>query len=254
MRWNRKKIARAVLLAGLGLGVIFILYLTLLCHPGLFFPHAFTRGGITVYSDEPIPPDAAGRILEEVERRLTRSPLAESQQLRDLRVYICNRRWRFVLFANYRYRVAGLAYAPLTDNVFLRAARFDTNRLIGPSGREVPGERTLDYYLAHELVHVLVARELGIVEHWRLPAWKNEGYADLIAKGGDFDFERVRGQFRRGDRELDPKRSGLYLRYHLLVAYLLQHRGVGAHELLKGEFDRARLEREILAIEDGETP
>ena len=242
------------MIAALGLGVVFILYLALLCHPGLFFSHAFTRGGITVYSDEPIPTDAAGRILEEVERRLARSPLAEPQRLRDMRIYICNRRWRFVLFANYRHRVAGLAYAPLTDNVFLRAARFDANRLIGPSGREVPGERTLAYYLAHELMHVLVARELGIVEHWRLPAWKNEGYADLIAKGGDFHFERVRDQFRKGDRELDPKRSGLYLRYHLLVAYLLQHRGMGVRDLLKGEFDSARLEREILAIEDREAP
>jgi hypothetical protein len=247
MRLSRKKIARAVLFSTLGIVVVFALYLVLLCHPGLFFPYAFTRGGITLYSDEPIPPEAAGRVLEIVERRLARSPLAASGRVKDLRIYICNRRWRFVLFANTRYKVGGLAYAPLSDNIFLRTAHFDANRLVNDSGREVPGERTLSYYIVHEIVHVLVARELAIVKHWRLPAWKNEGCADLIAKGGDFDYERAREQLRRGDPELDPKRSGLYLRHHLLVAYLLDRKGISVGALFGREFDPAQLEAEILA-------
>src|SRR5262249_30006004 len=159
---------------------------------------------------------SAGRILEDVERRLARSPLATPGRMQDLRIYVCNRRWRFVLFANFRHRAGGLAYCGFTDNVFLRAVRFDANRLLRPSGEEVPGERTLTYYIAHELTHVLVSRELGAIKTWRLPDWKNEGYADLLAKGGDFDYERAREQFRRGAPELDWKRSGLYLRYHLL--------------------------------------
>ena len=113
----------------------------------------------------------------------------------------------------------------------------------------MPGERTLSYYIAHEIMHALISRELGIVKDWRLPAWKNEGYADLIAKGGDFDYERAREHLRRGDRELDPKRSGLYLRYHLLVAYLLDRKGISVGDLLTREFDPARLEAEILAPE-----
>jgi hypothetical protein len=252
MRLDRKRIVRAALFAIVGLAILFVSYLALLCYPGLFFRHAFTRGGITVFSDEPIPPDSAGRILAEVERRLSRSPLATPERMRDLRIYVCNRRWRFVLFANFRHRAAGLAYGLLNDNIFLRAVRFDANRLLRPSGEEVPGVRTLVYYMAHELTHVLVARELGIVKQWRLPAWKNEGYADLLAKGGDFDYERVRAQFRRKERELDPRLSGLYLRYHLLVAYLLEHRGVGVRDLLSREFVPARLEEEILALDVGD--
>jgi hypothetical protein len=118
---------------------------------------------------------------------------------------------------------------------------------VGHSGQEAPGARTLSYFIAHEIMHTLVARELGILKHWRLPAWKNEGYADLVAKGGDFDYERAREQLRRHDRELDPKHSGLYLRYHLLVAYLLDHKGITVHELLNRDFDPAQLEAEILA-------
>jgi hypothetical protein len=250
MRLDRKRIVRAALFATVGLVILFVSYLALLCCPGLFFRHAFTRGGITVFSDEPFPPESAGRILEEVDRRLRRSPLATPDRLRDLRIYVCNRRWRFILFANRRHRAAGLAYAPPIGNVFLRGAHFDTNRLVSPSGGEVPGARTLVYYMTHELAHELLARELGTVRQWLLPPWKNEGYADLLAKGGDFDYERAREQLRRGEPELDHKRSGLYLRYHLLVAYLLERRGLGVRELFAQEFDPALLEREILASEN----
>jgi hypothetical protein len=246
MRLNRRKIARAALFATIGLGVAFVCYLVLLCHPGLFFRYAFTHGGITLRSDEPIPAEPAGRILDEVERRLARSPLAVPTRVRDLRIYICNRRWRFVLFAHFRHRVGGLTYPALTDNIFLRSVRFDANRLIGPSGRDVPGERTLKYFMAHEIMHVLIARELGAVGYLRLPTWKDDGYADLVAKAGEFDYERAREQLRTGDPDLDPKRSGLYLRYHLLVAYLLERRGMSVGALLSREFDPSRLEQEIL--------
>jgi hypothetical protein len=249
MRLNRKKIARAALFATLGLIIVGAFYLVLLCHPDLFFHYEFTHGGITLYSDEPIPAEPAARILAEVERRLARSPLASPPRVKDLHIYICNRRWRFVLFANLRHQAGGLAYSPLTDNIFLRPVRFDANRLIGPSGQDVAGERTLAYFMAHEIMHVLVARELGAIGFLSLATWKNEGYADLIAKGGEFDFERAREQLRRGDRDLDPKRSGLYLRYHLLVAYLLERRGMGVRDVLRAGFDPVRLEEEILATE-----
>jgi len=80
----------------------------------------------------------------------------------------------------------------------------------------------------------------------------HEGYADLVAKDGEFDYGQAREQLRRGDRELDPKRSGLYLRYHLLVAYLLDHKGITLDELLNRDFDPAQLEAEILATERGD--
>jgi hypothetical protein len=253
MKLDRKRIVRATMFVTLGLVILFVAYLVLLCHPGPFFGYTFARGGITVFSDEPIPPESAGRILEEVERRLALSPLAAPPRSEDLHIYICNRGWRFVLFANYRCNVGGLTYSPLTDNVFLRGVHFDANRLIGPSGNEVPGERTLSYFVAHEVGHVLLGRELGIVKYWQLPSWKNEGYADLVAKGEDFDYERAREQLRNGDRELDPQRSGLYLRYHLLVAYLLERKGISVGDLLSREFDPARLEEEILSS-DGRDP
>ncbi len=105
--------------------------------------------------------------------------------------------------------------------------------------------------MAHEIMHVLIARELGGFAYVRLPDWKNEGYADLVAKAGEFDYEQTREQLRRGDSTLDPKRSGLYLRYHLLVAYLLERKGIGVGEILRREFDPELLDEEILAADVG---
>jgi hypothetical protein len=249
-----KRIGKTALLSILGFFAAVVLYLALLCHPGLFFRYSFTQGGVTLYSDEPIPPRPARQVLEEVEERLARSPFSQQRSTRGIRIYLCNRRWRFLLFANIRHQVGGLAYPPLSDNIFLRPVHLETNRLIGPSGQEVPDERTLSYFIAHEIMHVLVAGKLGAGRYLRLPAWKNEGYADRIAKGAAFDYETTVDQLRRGDRAMDPIRSGLYLRYHLLVAYLLDRKGITAHELLNGEFDPARLEEEILGADQRGKP
>jgi hypothetical protein len=226
---------------------VLALYLVLLGHPVLLFTYAFTQGNITLFSDEPIPALFAGRVLDDVRHRLGRTSLFHQTSTPRCTVYICNHDWRFILFANFRYRVGGLTYAPLNDRIYLRAAHIEANRLVGPSGQEVPGERTLSYFIAHEITHTLVARELGTAHFWQLPSWINEGYADYVAKGADFSFEQATGQLRRGDREMSPELSGLYLRYHLLVAQLLDKKGISVKDLLSGRYSPDQIEDEILA-------
>jgi len=101
-----------------------------------------------------------------------------------------------------------------------------SRKLIGPSGRDVPGERSLACFLAHEVVHAMMADAVGAWRHFRLERWQQDGYADYVAKGGAFDSAGSLRGFRAGEVDLDPQRSGLYLRYHLLVATLLDKRGM----------------------------
>jgi hypothetical protein len=247
----RTKPIKAAILSVLGIFGLFFLYVFLLKHPGIFFGHSFTDGRITLYSDDPIPAGSAQQVLERVEQRLLRSPLFHSRAGDDIRVYLCNRRWRFFVFSNFRYQVGGLTYPRFCNSIFLRAVDFDVDRLIGPSGNVVPGERTLTYFVAHEIMHTLLGNKLGAAGYWRLPAWKDEGYSDYIAKGGSFHYDDALAQLRRGDREMDPKRSGLYLRYNLLVAYLLDRKGISVDEMLSQKFDTASLEAEALAGKHG---
>ena len=94
---------------------------------------------------------------------------------------------------------------------------------------------------------LLVAHELGAAQFWQLPSWINEGYADYVAKGADFSYEQAAEQLRRCDREMSPELSGLYLRYHLLVAHLLDKNGISIKDLLAGKYNPDQIEDEILA-------
>ena len=56
--------------------------------------------------------------------------------------------------------------------------------------------------------------------------------------------------FKNGAPELDPVRSGLYVRYHLMVAYLVEKRGIDPAALLERPGDRDSIERELEALSE----
>ena len=73
----------------------------------------------------------------------------------------------------------------------------------------------------------------------RLAAFQQEGYADYVAFARPVDFAAGREALARDAPEMDPRRSGLYRRYELMVAYLLEHRGMTVDELLARRIDPA---------------
>jgi hypothetical protein len=204
----------------------FVLYPIVLALPYPFFRHHARAENITVFSDESISP-ALFPILNDVERRLQRSPLNDPS-LRH-RVFICNETWLFVLMANTDSHAGGVNKAWLNQSIFLRRANIPANRLLGPSGKKVAGDRTLAYFIAHEIVHTLEEQQLGRYGYLRLPAWKREGYADYVARAPGFAFTE------RNAYEMDPARSGLYLRYQLLVTYLLDEKRLTPQQMLSNQ-------------------
>jgi hypothetical protein len=191
----------------------------------------------------PLPSEDGKRVLEIVETKLAASPLFSTQS--HYSVFICNARWRQLLFFNRQYGVGGLNYYPLTTNVFLSGARVEENRLISPSGTVVAGDRTLDYFIAHEVAHTITKQAAGSYHHSNLPEYVREGYPDYIAKGGSFDYDKARQAFLSEAPEMDRWGSGLYLRYHLLVAYLLDKKGWKVRQLLDSPLDQKTVEDEI---------
>ena len=218
-------------------------YLALLCFPQPFFRSSASTTNVTLYSDTPFSPEDGKKILEIVEAKLASSPSFSRPAHHS--VFICNSRWRQILFFNSKYGVGGVNYYPLTSNVFLSGARIEENRLISPSGNEVQGERTLDYFIAHEVAHTITKKAAGWYRHTQLPEYVSEGYPDYIARGKSFDYEKARQAFLSGAPEMDRWRSGLYLRYHLLVAYLLDKKGWSLQELLEHPFDQKVVEDAI---------
>src|SRR5215472_4636093 len=222
---------------------VFALYWALLCFPQPFFRSSVQADNLALYSDQSFAPDAGKKILETVEAKLAASPLYSSTERHS--AFICNASWRQRLFFNRNYGVGGVNQYSLTTNIFLRNSVIEDNRLISPSGNQVPGDRTLDYFIAHEITHTLTVRAVGWLAYYRLPQWVREGYADYVGKGLPFDYEGARRAFIAGEPEMDWQRSGLYARYHLLVAYLLDKQHLTVRQLLESPPDQTAVENQI---------
>jgi hypothetical protein len=139
--------------------------------------------------------------------------------------------------------------------VFLRQADIAANRLLhlpcepvpAPNcGTPVAPPRTLAYYAAHEIGHDLIGERIGAIANWRLPHWIREGLADYIGFGSQVDIDRLLAAWKRGDTDLDPKRSGTYARYRLLVAWFLDRQGWSIDRLLASDMPQAEAERQVL--------
>ena len=223
----------------LGLVSLALAYLALLVFPDPLFAHARSGRFLRVHADAPIPA-AADAVIADAESRLERSPLFVPGVPHD--VFVCQSAWRWRLLSPGAFRSGAYALGPFARPVYTRPAHFDRDRLVGPSGHEATDERTLAYFLAHEVTHTLTADLLGPRADLGLPAWVREGYADYVARGESFDYEGTRALFVAGDRSLDPAASGLYLRYVLLVAHLIDRQGWSPEQVLRGPPDRAALE------------
>lgn len=215
-------------------------YALLLTYPQPLFAYELRYAGIALHADRPIP-DAMRATLERVRARLDRSPIAEPGRVQD--VFICMSRWRFALFARNNYRVGGIANVYIGQQVFLRESDMAHDRLIGPGGQPVAADRPLSYFITHEIMHIEQGRRIGRLAYLRLPQWVDDGYADFV--GRDIDLGQALQAFKSGARELDPARSGLYLRYQLMVAYVIDKQRVDPLTLLTQPPERAIIEGEL---------
>jgi hypothetical protein len=198
---------------------------------------------LVLHSDRPFSGSAGRHLLELAEQKLARSPLYFGRSRYN--VFICNSDWRQRLLFNKDYGVGGVAQYPITASVFLRNSLIEDNRLVSLRGTPVMGDRTLDYFVAHEITHQMTGNAIGPVRFYQLPQWVREGYADYVGKGNSFDYDEAKRAFLAGRPEMDFKKSGLYWRFHLLVAYLLDHQHWSVEQLLKNPPAQATVEAAV---------
>ncbi len=220
----------------------------LLSLPQPFFHTSVSAKNLTLYSDQPFASADGQRVLALAEAKLAQSPLYAAEQ-KHL-VFICNARWRQRLFFTYVYGVGGVNYYPFTTNVFLRDSIVEENCLIGPNGHRVPGERTLDYFIAHEITHSLTGQAVGAIAYHRLPQWKREGYADYVGKGTTFNYDEAKRAFLANDPKMDYSQSGLYWRFHLLIAHLLDKQYWSVQQMLTTPIEQTAVEEMIRTEKD----
>lgn len=212
---------RTVSRGALGFLVVGMLYLALLAFPQPLFAYQARHASYDIWSDRPIGPGILA-VLEDATRRLRTSDLYRPGD--RFRIFICNDPWRLALLSQrFSSGMGGVADDWLARNIYIRESDIANNRLIPPSGELSDADvRPLSYFIAHEATHIQASRIFGRLVAIETPTWVMEGYADYVAKAGEFDFDENRRLFAAGDPKLDPSASGLYRRHHLLVAYTLE--------------------------------
>ena len=217
----------------------------LLRHPGACFAWSAGDAGLTLHSDLPFTEEEARAVIAQARERLAASPYYGTG--RHDAVFICNARWRRLLFFVGNYRAAGLNYMPLTRNVFLSGAQVAENRLVTPAGKVVQGEMTLSYFIAHEITHSLTHELLGAWDYQRLPSWLKEAYADYIARGSAFQRAEARAAYRSDASEVHTPAQAPYLRYNLLFGQLVEYEGRSPESIFASRISQADAEARLHA-------
>lgn len=228
-------------LGGLFLGTI-AAYLFLLIYPNVLFANKYQHLNFEIYSDRPITKNI-DFVIDDVINRIKHSELYEAND--KFRIFLCNDNWRFKLFARDK-NAGGMVNIPISPNVFIRESNIETNELIPPGEwMYTPLERPLSYFIAHEAMHSLERKKNPFIQ-FTTPSYILEGYADYIAKKPDFQYKKYKELYLTNDFLMNPE-NGLYHKYHLFIAYLIDKEGYSFDRIINEKPDLERtLEKAVI--------
>jgi len=241
-----------------GLAVVAVLvglYLSVFFFPYPLFTHHAEFDGFSVYSDREIPEDF-DTVIDDAQRRI--AAMEPYRGGRPLRIFLCYSQRKFVTLI----KMAGMRHAGQALVISAAGNAFFSTQGIEAIGRRNGGrpfhsrlEGSWSAAIAHEVAHVLIVSEMGRGEARRIPAWKSEGYADYLANQApaasdpDYDFaERV--TFLLDDDHWRPPVTTFdrrHFRWHLLVEYLCNVRGLAFSDLMDEGVTEESARRQLMA-------
>lgn len=222
-----------------------LLYLGLLLFPNIIFAYKVEYKNCVVFSDRPIDNNIK-TILDTAFSRVSKSDLYDKNQ--HFKILVCNDLWRYSFFTQGNTNAGAVTQYSLTRDVFFRPCDITNNKIIPPKEwLFAMTDRDLTYYFAHEMTHSVQSNFTGRLGCYQYPTWLTEGYADYVAKAGNFDFNGNLKMLHNKAPELDPK-QGLYRYYHLLVAYLIDKKGMTIKEIYENTPNELTLKTEILNL------
>lgn len=217
--------------------VVCSVYCALLLFPPLLFGHEMSHKNFHVYSREPLN-DNLRTVLDSAESRLLRSPIYKADRPQTIQLVDSFGLYKFMT-------VKGDSMGSTIPVIGLsRINKSDIDRDLVFRNSEPPNQRILSGVIAHEAMHNQIREHLGLLNYYRLPTWKDEGYCEYIAGETSISFEE--GLRRWREKPEDPTRYA-YFRYHQMVKYLLDDRGVSVEDLFTQAFDEKEVSDAVFA-------
>ena len=91
--------------------------------------------------------------------------------------------------------------------------------------------------------HTLIKTALGFVKYLFLATWKNEGYADFIAKETSFKF--IIGMYFICNSQTPSSPSFEYFKYRLYIDYLINTKKLSFSKIANSKFNLPELDKQI---------
>jgi hypothetical protein len=167
------RIAKRILYGVITLAGIVVIYGLILARPEPLFAHNLKDRNFIFYSNNPIDPRVS-QSTNEVNAKLVRSEIFDPSI--QFRVFIVGSEPLYA-FLNGPYFDAIARNYEIGNAIFIPTLDMERERIVHFDGRNAGAANIL----AHEAVHILMARRLGMFRVWTLPWWKREGYAEYIA-------------------------------------------------------------------------
>lgn len=235
---KRGKFYRIYRIVSLTAAAIGVAYLLLLNFPQPLFAYSTEYGSFKVYSREPIKSELT-TVLDSAESRLKTSPLYDDSFRRN--VYLTASHAMYALLSHKAYKSFANSL-PFVDNIMINRSDVAADRVF--VNRPLNNSRSLSGVVAHEVTHLLIRRRYGTITAALMPRWKNEGYCEYVA--GDSTITSEEGLARWRDNPSDDS-SYNYIKYHLMVKYLLENEKVSVDDLFKKSFDENQVAEKTFA-------
>ncbi|MBC3872671.1 hypothetical protein [Undibacterium flavidum] len=221
------------------------LYGAVIFFPSFLYTYQYQNENIVIYSDEKLPSNIDKLSLTILER-IKKSAYYNAQH--EYRIFISNENWRWRLIANLRPDAGGFNIEFCPNNSFIRPSVIAENRIIPPRATMADAaDRDLVYFISHEITHGMMVNSTGLFTSLsKTKSWIKEGYADLIGKKS-FDYASNLAQLKSHEKRLQIS-SGLYVRYHLALVYLIEKKGLSFAEIVDKNPPLEEVIDEMLAL------
>jgi len=228
------KLRRIYKIASVSATVIAAAYLFLLFFPRPLFAYSVKYGNFNIHSREPVGPEIE-TVLNEAKLRLRRSTIYDESVGRH--IYLTNGHGMYAFLSHKAY--ASFANSvPFIENMFINKTDIAADRVY--MNRAFSNSRSLSGVIAHEITHLFIQRKFGTLKAIAIPIWKKEGYCEYIAVDSTITLEEGIRRWRESPSDDTGSR---YIKYHLMVKYLLENENISVPELFERTFD----ENEIAA-------